>query len=350
MKHFLGFLAFIFAGLFFAVFLRSHRDSTQDTRAVLRVFAPNSFVAQFGPGPWLKQAFEKTCECRVEFTNSSDSTILFARLRSESQAGVDLVIGLDQFDLEGAQGLMLSNGSALEWRTPDVSKIDFEEPVKAAMTKPQFIPYDWGALAFILRQSQVPALPRKLDDLLLPEWSRQIAIQDPRTSTPGFQFFMWLVAVKGEAGAFDFLTKFNKQVKAYTNSFSTAHGLFTKGQVKAVWAYATSPVFHLLEDKDTDVMAVEFEEGHPTQFEFMAIPSVCKNCELAEAFLNLILSPTGQKIVMEQNYMFPAVKGVREGTTYAKVPPMKLFSMPAPPSVAERERLLKKWSSLRRME
>ncbi len=349
MKHFLGFLAFIFAGLFFANFLRSHRDPSHDSRPVLRVFGPSSFVSQWGPGPWLKQAFEKTCECRVEFIDGADTTILFYRLKSESHAGADLVIGLDQFDLEAAQALSIPNRS-LEWKTPDVSKIEFDEQVKPALGKPQFIPYDWGVLAFVLRKSQNQQLPRKLDDLLDPSWRGQISMEDPRTSSPGLQFLNWLIQLRGDQGAFEYLKKFNKQVKTYSVSWSMAYGLFTKAQVKTAWSYVTSPIYHVVEEKDSDVVAVEFEEGQPMQFEYMGIPSVCRNCELAESFMNLILSPQGQKIVMEKNYMFPVVKGVKDGTPFANVPPMKLVPLGVAPTVVERERILKKWSGLRSME
>jgi thiamine transport system substrate-binding protein len=342
MKHFVGFLVFVFAGLFLALFLRNHRDSARDNRPILRVFGPSSFVSQWGPGPWLKQSFEKTCECRVEFVDGSDTAILFQRLKSESRNGADLVVGLDQFDLESALALF-------DWHTMNPGKVDFMDSVKPGMNRPQFIPYDWGVLAFVLRKSRAQQLPNKLDDLLDPQWRGQISMEDPRTSTPGLQFLSWLIQLRGEAAAFDFLKAFNHQVKTYAVSWSTSYGLFSKDQVKTVFSYTTSPVFHLVEEKDSDVVAVEFGEGHPLQFEYMGIPSLCKNCELAETFAALILSPAGQKIIMEKNYMFPAVTGVTEGTPFANIPPFKTLPM-VNLSIAERERLLKKWSSLRRME
>lgn len=342
MKHFLGFLAFVFAGLSLALFLRSSDHPGREDRPVVRVFAPKSFVTT-GPGRWLKQIFEKDNNCRVEFIDGADSATLFQRLKSESRIGADLVIGLDQFDLDFA-------AAEFEWRRPEISTQDFDEVVRPALLRPEFIPYDWSVLAFVLRPSQVDPLPRRLEDLLSPHWKGQISIPDPRTSSVGLQFFNWLVQTRGETGGFAYLRALDKQMKNFPMSWAMAWGLFMKGQVKAVFSYSTSPVFNLLEEKDMDVVAVEFEEGHPIQVEYAAIPSVCKNCGLAEKFLQLMLSPEGQKIIMEKNYMFPVLRDVKEGTAFANVPPLRTLPVVSSVSMAGRERILKKWQSLRRDE
>lgn len=343
MRHVLGFLAIVFAGLLLALFLKNSRDPSRDSRPVLRVFGPSSFVSQWGPGPWLKTSFEKVCDCRVEYIDGADSTILFQRLKSESRAGADVVVGLDQYDLEVA-------GTSFEWKALSQSNIKFEDAVKPALGNSKFLPYDWGVLAFIVRKSDFQQLPRKLDDLLTADWQGQISMEDPRTSSPGLQFLLWLIQTRGEDAAFDYLKSFGKNVKNYSTSWSMAYGLFTKKQAKTVYSYVTSPVFHIIEEKDTDVVALEFEEGHPIQFEFAGIPAQCKQCELAERFVAMLLSVEGQKIVMQKNYMFPVVQGVKDGTPFMNVPPFRTLNSGNIPSLTDRERVLKKWSSLRRME
>ena len=120
--------------------------------------------------------------------------------------------------------------------------------------------------------------------------------------------------------------------------------------MKSTYSYVTSPIYHLLEDKSTDVVALEFAEGHPMQIEFAGIPETCRNCELANQFLTLLLSKEAQKIVMEKNYMFPVIKGVKEGTVFSTVPNYKIADLKVIPSLKDRERILKKWSALRRGE
>ena len=129
-----------------------------------------------------------------------------------------------------------------------------------------------------------------------------------------------------------------------------AYGLFRKKQAATAWSYVTSPVYHVVEEKDNDVVAVEFNEGHPLQFEFVGIPSICKQCDLAQKFVQFVFSPEGQKAIMEKNYMFPSVQGVKVGTSFAAVPNFKTGLLTNVPSISERERLLKRWSQIRRQD
>ncbi|MEZ0393071.1 MAG: thiamine ABC transporter substrate-binding protein [Pseudobdellovibrionaceae bacterium] len=344
MKNFLIFLLLIFGGLFSAIVLKKNSDSGKDTRPVLKVFAASSFISQWGPGPWLKEAFEKTCECRVEFQDGADSTILLQRLKSEGRTGgADVVLGFDQYDLELAQ-------QGIEWRKLSLEDVDFDERVRSVLVRSPLVPYDWSLLSFVVRKSDFSVLPKKLDDLMKPELRGQIVMEDPRTSSPGLQFLLWLIQLKGEEKAFQFLAAFNQQLHSYAPSWSTAYGLFQKAQVKTTFSYVTSPVYHLVEDKSTDVIALEMAEGHPAQFEFGGVPATCRNCELAERFLALVLSKEGQKVIMEKNYMFPVVNGVQEGTVFASIPKYKMTELSVIPSVSDRERILKKWAALRRGE
>lgn len=343
MRHFLLFMALVFSGLFLALFMKNERDPARETKPVVRVFASSSFIAQWGPGPWLRNQFEQTCNCRIEFLDGADSTILLQRLKSETRQGADVVLGLDQFDLEAAK-------AGFEWNKINTDGLNFEPEPQAAIHEGIFVPFDWGVMSFVFRKSELAQFPRRLEDLLRPEFKGQISMQDPRTSSAGLQFLLWLIQVKGEEEAFQFLRRFNPQVKAYSTGWSMAYGLFTKGQALSVWSYVTSPLYHRVEEKNLDIVATEFEEGLPLQFEYVGIPSNCQQCELAGQFVALVLSPEGQKVIMEKNYMFPVIRGVRPGTVFAEVPPFRTLAPGPVPGQAERERLLRKWSALRRME
>ncbi len=342
MRNFLVFLVVIFAGLFAGVFYKKNHGDGKDGRPVLKVFASSSFISQWGPGPWLKESFEKNCDCTVQFHDGADSTILLQRLKTEGRTGgADVVLGFDQFDIE------LAN-EGLEWKKIKTDDINFEEEIIPTLSRSNLIPYDWSLLSFVVRKSDFKVLPKNLDDLMVTEMKGQIAMEDPRTSSPGLQFLLWLIQNRGEEKAFQFLKQFNQQIHSYTPSWSTAYGLFQKAQVKTTFSYVTSPVYHVVEDKSTDVVAIEMPEGHPIQYEFAGIPSTCTNCELAEKFMGLLLSQDGQRIIMEKNYMFPVVQGVKLGTVFASVPKFKITNQNVIPTVGDRERILKKWAALRR--
>ena len=78
------FLIFL-TGIFLATFAYANRP-------VLTVYAPDYFVSEWGPGPSIEEAFEKTCGCDLKFSAGD----LVPRLILEgSSTEADIVIGLN---------------------------------------------------------------------------------------------------------------------------------------------------------------------------------------------------------------------------------------------------------------
>ena len=62
----------------------------------LTVYTYDSFVADWGPGPKVKEAFEKTCDCTVEWVAPGDGVAMLNRLKLEGKnTKADVVLGLD---------------------------------------------------------------------------------------------------------------------------------------------------------------------------------------------------------------------------------------------------------------
>lgn len=344
MKHFIFFIAAVFLGLFFAVLNKTEQGATSSSLPTVRIFGYASFTGRWGPGPLLKDEFEKNCHCKVEYIEGSDSGIILQRLKIEGESlGADVVIGLDQFDLSKAM-------SEQAWRKLNVGTLDVYDNVKPALSSSFFIPYDWGALTFVTRQDELSELPTSLDDLLNPVLAKKIGLEDPRTSSPGMQFLHWVVRSKGEDEGFKYLQKLFPQVHSFSPTWSTAYGLFTNKQTKMVYSYVTSPLYHEIEEKKKDYIALNFAEPLPVQFEFVGIPEFCRQCDLAEKFVNLMLSPQGQKIIMDKNYMFPVMKGVAENTPFAPLMKIKTQDHFEILSSTEVDRLLRRWTDVRRGE
>lgn len=342
MKHFILFLIVIFTGLFLAVLNKTETGSLSTSLPTLRVFGYASFTGRWGPGPLLKEEFEKSCKCKVEFIEGSDSGILLQRLKIEGESlGADVVVGLDQFDLSKAIGEQ-------HWRKLNLGNLDVYDSVKPALSNSFFVPYDWGALTFATRRGEVSRLPSTIDDLLAPDLAKKIALQDPRTSSPGMQFVYWVIKSKGEEEGFKFLHKLSSQIHSYSPTWSTSYGLFTSKQAKLVYTYVTSPLFHEMEEKRKDYLTVTFNEPLPVQFEFAGVPEFCRHCDLAERFVNLMLSKEGQKIIMEKNYMLPVMKGVAENTMFESLLNVKVMPELEILSASEVDRILKRWTEVRR--
>jgi thiamine transport system substrate-binding protein len=344
MKHFLSFIGIVFIGLFALLYWKQTFNLQKDNRKVLKVYANSSFYKQWGPGPWLKEQFEAKCDCRVEYVDVADSVLILQKLKT-GVAAADLILGLDQYDIEMAQ-------KSSDWKSISTEKINFRANIKSVLNRTQLVPYDWGVMAFMIRQSEWEnkKRPNSLNDLLGPDFKSQISLQDPRTSSAGLQFVFWLISVMGEEKAFKYIEKLQGQVKTWGPSWSMSYGMFQKNQVKTTLSWTTSSVYHQVEENSKDIVSLEFVEGHPLQIEYMGIPTSCRNCELAEQFVQLVLSNEGQKVIMQKNYMFPVIEGVDVGTPFAELPSYKTLDAHYLPTQVDRERILKKWSQLRRGE
>ncbi len=340
MRHLLIFLGTIFLGLFIIlVYRNSHLKS--DTKPVLRVYASSSFISQWGPGPWLKAEFEKTCQCKVEFQESIDSYLMIQKIKSESVRGVDVVMGFDQFDLELAR-------QSAAWKKVE-RPLEDQKDSYALNKVGDFVPYDYSLVSFVHRISDLSPAPQSFQELSREDLKNQLVLIDPRSSSLGLQMLLWLVTSYGEEKAFELLKSINENVKIYASSWSGAYGLFKEKQAGLVLSYVTSPLYHKIEEKDMGYSAAAFKEGHPLQIEYAGIPEACKECELAQEFINLVLSENGQKIIVQKNYMFPVLKDVLENSIIKEIPPYERLPIPAP-SISERERLIKKWTQLRRSQ
>ena len=348
LRHFVIYLILVYIVLFLAVLNRESKKESFEVSQSVRVFAYSSFTSITGPGPKLKALFELSCNCRLEFVEGNDAGMLLQRLKLESESlGADLVIGFDQYDLQKALG-------EHKWRKLDFSNLNIEPEVRPALSNNYFVPYDWGVLGFIARKGELKLTPKKLDDLLHSEFTRKIALQDPRSSSPGMQFLFWVIKSKGEEEGLRFIQKMFDQAHSYSPSWSLSYGLFQKKQASLVYSYLTSPLYHELIENDPSYEALSFAEPLAIQYEFLGIPEYCKQCELAEKFVNLMLSPEGQKILMEKNFMFPVLKDVKKGTPFQAlndklIKDKSLMSFEIP-SNTDIDRLLLRWSELRRGE
>src|SRR5437764_9838250 len=62
----------------------------------LTIYTYQSFVADWGPGPKVKAAFEKECSCTIQWVAITDGVAILNRLKLEgAQTTADVVLGLD---------------------------------------------------------------------------------------------------------------------------------------------------------------------------------------------------------------------------------------------------------------
>lgn len=340
MRHFIFFIIFVF-GLLSTVYFYKEDSAKNLEDKKIYVYASASFIAKWGPGPALKELFEKQNLFKIEFVESPDINMTLQKISFESENSLaDVVMGLDQYDISRLS-------SKITWREVDrPGHINYVSEVKPVSNEKNFIPYDWAPLTFVVRKNFSTKIIN-LNDLLNPELKNKIALQDPRTSSPGLQFLIWLFESKSPDESVRLLKSLNEQVHSYSPSWSASYGLFKNNQADLVFSYVTSPLYHVVEEKDDNYTGLEPAEALPAQVEFAGIPMTCKNCEAAEIFLNFLLSEEAQKIIMSKNYMLPVIEKTKEATVFDslkvyKILPIKFYDS------AKIDKWINTWSEIRK--
>jgi thiamine transport system substrate-binding protein len=260
---------------------------------VLTVYAYDSFVSDWGPGPAVEAAFEETCNCDLQFVGAGDSAALLSRILLEgNRTKADIVLGLDTNLTARATetGLFAPHGQ---------DYLDLDLPI--TWTDEVFVPFDWSYFAFVHRTDL--EAPKNFKDLA--ESDLKIVIADPRSSTTGLGLLLWVKSVYGE-GASDLWAALSDNIITVTKGWSEAYGMFLEGEADLVLSYTTSPAYHLIAEEDASKTTAAFDEGHYMQIEVAGKLAGSDQQELADAFLAFMTSDTFQSIIPTTNWMYPA--------------------------------------------
>jgi thiamine transport system substrate-binding protein len=298
------------------------------------VYTYDSFVTEWGPGPAVEAAFEATCGCDLQFVGAGDGAALLARVQLEgARSEADVVLGLDTnlTARAAATGLFAPHG-----------RTDLALDLPVAWDDPVFLPFDWGYFAFVHDTTKLAEPPASFRELADSDVS--ILIQDPRSSTPGLGLLMWVKAAYGDAAP-EIWAGLADNIVTVTPGWSEAYGLFLEGEADMVLSYTTSPAYHLIAEEDPTKAAASFEEGHYLQVEVAGMLAGTDQPELAQAFLDFMLSDAFQSAIPTTNWMYPAVTpeaGLPEGFETLITPASSLLLSPAE-AEAQRDAALDEW-------
>ncbi len=268
-----------------------------ETKPILTIYTYDSFTSEWGPGPKVKAAFEKDCNCELKFVALEDGVSLLSRLKLEGKhTKADVVLGLD-INLSAdarATGLFKAHGITLE-----------NSSLPAKWSDDLFLPYDFGYFGFVYDKDKLKNPPKSLKDLIENKDGPNILIQDPRTSTPGLGLLLWVKHVYGDQAG-QAWEKLSPRIVTVSKGWSEAYGLFLKGEAEMVLSYTTSPAYHIIAEKKDNYGVAKFSEGHYQQIEIAGMIASSKQTELAKKFLVFMLSENFQRIIPDNNWMYPA--------------------------------------------
>lgn len=284
-------LAVLFAGLALSPAV------AQDT-PVLTIYTYDAFAADWGPGPQLKEGFEATCGCTLNWVVAEDSIGALRRVQLEGDSTpADLIVGLDTAIAGEARatGLFADHG---------LSFTDLVLP--GEWSDAQFVPVDYSHFAFVYDTDTMATPPASFEELIALPDEVKIVIQDPRSSTPGLGLVLWIKAAYGDRAP-EIWAGLKPHILTITRGWSEAYSLFLDGEADMALSYTTSPAYHILEEDDQTIHAAIFSEGHFPQIEVAGILKSSAHQELAADFLTYLTGPEAQHIVAMTNWMFPIV-------------------------------------------
>lgn len=263
----------------------------------LTIYTYESFTAEWGPGPKVKAAFEKTCDCEINWLALGDGVALLNRLKLEGKdTKADVVLGLDTNITDEARALGIFGPHG-------VSAAQVQVP--GGWTDQEFLPFDYGHFAVVYDSEKISNPPKSLDELVNGDAGQKIILEDPRTSTPGLGFLLWMKSVYGEKAEAAW-KKLKPRILTTAPGWSEAYALFTKGEAPMVFSYVTSPAYHIEVEQVTKYMAAEFSEGHYMQIEVAGLIAASPKHALAQDFLRFMLSADFQNEIPTTNWMMPA--------------------------------------------
>ena len=264
----------------------------------LTVYTYDSFVSEWGPGPIVEKIFEDKYEIDLQFIAVDSAATLLNKIILEGEnTKADLVLGLDMnlFNAAEKSELFVSH---------NLKNINNKLTLPLNWESDIFVPYNYGYFAFVYNNKTLKNPPFSMEDLINKTDAR-IVIQDPRTSTPGLGLLTWMKALYGDS-AQNKWSQLNKKIISVTKGWTDAYyNFFMAGEADIVLSYSTSPAAHIMFEENYDISASTFKEGNYISVEFAGILNSSKNKQMANKFLDFMISDDFQKVIPGTNIMYP---------------------------------------------
>ena len=264
----------------------------------LTIYTYDSFVSEWGPGPIVEKIFEDKYEIDLQFIAVDSAATLLNKIILEGEnTKADLVLGLDMnlFNAAEKSELFVSH---------NLKNINNKLTLPLNWESDIFVPYNYGYFAFVYNNKTLKNPPLSMEDLINKTDAR-IVIQDPRTSTPGLGLLTWMKALYGDS-AQDKWSELNKKIISVTKGWTDAYyNFFLDGEADVVLSYSTSPAAHIMFEENYDISASTFKEGNYISVEFAGILNSSKNKQMANKFLDFMISDDFQKVIPGTNIMYP---------------------------------------------
>ena len=279
-----------------------------DAPRTLTVMTHDSFAVSEA----LIAQFEAEHNVQISFVKSGDTgAALNKAILSKENPLADVFYGVDNTFLTRAlnEGIFETYESPLLEAIPDSFKLD---PTYQAS------PVDFGDVCINYDKAYFAkhdlALPETLTDLTRPEYAGLLVTENPATSSPGLAFLMATVAEFGEEGYPTYWQSLKDNGLVVASDWETAYytnfsGSTGQGPQPMAVSYGSSPAAEVIfsETELPEPPTASFTGANMCfrQIEFVGILKGTENRELAEAFVDFMLSVPFQEDIPLQMFVFP---------------------------------------------
>jgi thiamine transport system substrate-binding protein len=297
--------------------------------------------------------FESQAGVKVRVLSSGDAgTMLNKAILSKGNPLADVLYGFDN--------TFLSRALQAEIFEPYDAPILAEIPEQYQMdSSHQALPVDYADvclnvdLAAFSHDNLEP--PQTLSDLLKPEYKDLLVVENPTTSSPGLAFLLTTISTFAEPGYLDFWKGLVENNVRIVNDWNTAY--YTEfslwgGTRPIVVSYNSSPPFEF-------IFAETPLESPPSaaitspgtcfrQVEFVGILKGTSQRDLAEKWIDFMLSPSFQEDMPLQMAVFPVIPqaNLEEAFTRFLVIPETPASLASDLIAQNRESWIKAWTEV----
>lgn len=316
----------------------------------LTVMTHDSFAASKD----VMQTFQDEYHVKVQILKSGDAgTALNKAILAKDNPFADVFYGVDNTFLSRAldEGIFEPYDSPLLAKIPAEFKLD---PQNRAL------PVDYGDvclnydITYFANHGLQP--PQNLADLLKPEYKDLLVVENPATSSPGLAFLLTTIANYGQDGYLNYWKGLvangvkvdNGWEEAYYTDFSGASG---KGPRPIVVSYDSSPAFEVIygtnPNAEPNTAAIVADNTCFRQIEFVGILKGTKNRDLAEKWVDFMLSTKFQEDMPLQMFVFPVDPDAKLNATFTKylALPQKTATVSPQEIAANRQKWLEAWTT-----
>jgi thiamine transport system substrate-binding protein len=297
--------------------------------------------------------FEVTNNVKLQFIASGDSgSALNKAILSKNNPFADVFYGVDNTFLSRAltENVFEAYNSPFLAEIPSQFQLDMQN---------RAIPIDWGDVClnydkkYFTDHNLQP--PQNLDDLLKPEYDGMLVVENPATSSPGLAFLLATIANYDEDKYLEYWRGLVDNDVLVVDGWETAYNTsFTRwgGDRPIVVSYNSSPAFEVIGSSDPNAIpqtaAITSDGSCFRQIEFVGILQGTSNRDLAEKWIDFMLSTKFQEDMPGQMYVFPVNPKAKLDDIFQKYLPVaeKPATISPDEIAANREKWINTWTEV----